>query len=178
MDSPFPGMDPYLEDPAYWEDFHRSFITYLRDALLEALPSNYDARIDQRIRIVDATEHRDVWIDIFHLPERSLVTVIEVLSPSNKSGDGASEFRNKHTDLYSRHVNLLAIDLLPAIPVPLKPSDPDVLLAMGKVFATVYERGRYSGRLRYQSPAPVPLGEQNTSWANGLLRAAGRCRAI
>lgn len=22
MPSPFPGMDPYIEDPAIWEDFH------------------------------------------------------------------------------------------------------------------------------------------------------------
>ena len=27
MPSPFPGMDPYLEDPAIWEEFHHVFIT-------------------------------------------------------------------------------------------------------------------------------------------------------
>ncbi|MBW3540169.1 MAG: DUF4058 family protein [Planctomycetes bacterium] len=28
MSSPFPGMDPYLEDPAFWPDFHSTFINY------------------------------------------------------------------------------------------------------------------------------------------------------
>ena len=26
MQSPFPGMDPYLESPAFWSDFHSTFI--------------------------------------------------------------------------------------------------------------------------------------------------------
>ena len=49
MPSPFPGMDPYLEDPAFWSDFHSSFITYWRDALADLLPDNYDARLDERV---------------------------------------------------------------------------------------------------------------------------------
>jgi hypothetical protein len=28
MASPFPGMDPYLEDRAHWPDFHATFINY------------------------------------------------------------------------------------------------------------------------------------------------------
>jgi hypothetical protein len=30
-------MDPYLEDPGIWMDFHQSFITYLRDFLNDRL---------------------------------------------------------------------------------------------------------------------------------------------
>ena len=30
MPSPYPGMDPYLEDPAFWSDFHDGFIVYWR----------------------------------------------------------------------------------------------------------------------------------------------------
>ncbi|WP_369016122.1 DUF4058 family protein [Armatimonas sp.] len=26
MPSPFPGMDPYLEDRGVWEDFHTTFL--------------------------------------------------------------------------------------------------------------------------------------------------------
>ena len=29
MPSPFPGMDPYLEDPWLWPDFHLSFMVSL-----------------------------------------------------------------------------------------------------------------------------------------------------
>ncbi len=33
MASPFPGMDPYLETPAFWNDFHASFLVYWSDML-------------------------------------------------------------------------------------------------------------------------------------------------
>jgi hypothetical protein len=60
----------------------------------------------------ETEEERDVWLEVLHLPERSLVTAIEVLSPSNKSGEGAVEYRHKRTELYRRHVNLVELDLL------------------------------------------------------------------
>lgn len=37
MASPFPGMDPYLEQ--HWGDVHPSFITYARDQLQPHLAS-------------------------------------------------------------------------------------------------------------------------------------------
>ena len=36
MKSPFPGMDPYLEQ--HWGDVHQAFVTYLRDSLQPQLP--------------------------------------------------------------------------------------------------------------------------------------------
>jgi Protein of unknown function (DUF4058) len=47
----FPGVDPYLEDPAFWRDFHESFIIYARDAIRGQLPDNYDVRVDERINL-------------------------------------------------------------------------------------------------------------------------------
>src|SRR5262245_32508371 len=52
MNSPFPGMDPYLEHPGYWRDFRQSFITYWRDWLLDHLPDHYSVRIDERMGVV------------------------------------------------------------------------------------------------------------------------------
>src|SRR6516165_6285746 len=52
MATPFPGMDPYLEHPGYWRDFHQSFITYWRDWLLDKLPDHYEVRIDDRLGVV------------------------------------------------------------------------------------------------------------------------------
>jgi hypothetical protein len=63
MPSPFPGMDPYLEDPAFWSDFHASFITYWRDALSDCLPDNYEARIDEKVRLVEVTPPRRKLIE-------------------------------------------------------------------------------------------------------------------
>jgi Protein of unknown function (DUF4058) len=53
MSSPFPGMDPYLENPAIWSDFHASFVTYWRDALLDCLPDHYEVRIDEKVSLVE-----------------------------------------------------------------------------------------------------------------------------
>ena len=55
MPSPFPGMDPYLESPRYWQDFHESFITYAREELQPQLPPRYRALIGARL-VVEATE--------------------------------------------------------------------------------------------------------------------------
>jgi hypothetical protein len=207
MTSPFPGMDPYLEDPAFWEDFHRRFITAVADALLRDLPDGYDAHMDERVRLVEAApdgdrtrlpdvsvdatdapagvrtataspataagtagsvavlmesihEQRDVWIEIVHLPERSLVTAIEVLSPTNKSGDGYVEYRTKRMDFIARRANLVELDLLLggrrlAFRQPLPPAD---------YYAFVTRPGRlpyvdvHPWSLRDRLPAvPVPL---------------------
>ena len=49
MPSPFPGMDPFLEDPAVFPDLHDSLITYLREALNATLPPPYFAGIASRV---------------------------------------------------------------------------------------------------------------------------------
>lgn len=51
MPSPFPGMDPYLENPEIFPDFHDSMITYLRESLQANLPAPYFAAIGRRIWI-------------------------------------------------------------------------------------------------------------------------------
>jgi Protein of unknown function (DUF4058) len=55
MSSPFPGMDPYLEHPAHWCDFHATFIACWRDALRATLPGHYSARIGERVYLVETS---------------------------------------------------------------------------------------------------------------------------
>lgn len=62
MPSPFPGMDPYLEQSGAWGDFHLEFISCLRSTLRRQLPSNYNARIQERVTVIESLE----------LPPRSL----------------------------------------------------------------------------------------------------------
>jgi hypothetical protein len=47
MLSPFPGMNPYLEDHDLWPDFHGSFLIELRSQLNLVLPKGYVARWDR-----------------------------------------------------------------------------------------------------------------------------------
>src|SRR5438874_6255874 len=47
MPSPFPGMDPYLEQ--FWGDIHHALITYARDQLQGVLPGDLRARVEERV---------------------------------------------------------------------------------------------------------------------------------
>src|SRR6516162_10263588 len=47
MKSPFPGMDPYLEQR--WRDVHHNIITFAQGALNEALPDGLIARVEERV---------------------------------------------------------------------------------------------------------------------------------
>ena len=54
----------------------------------------------------------DCYLEIRDVEERRLVTAIEVLSPTNKRGPGAEEFRKKRQELLSGEAHYLEIDLL------------------------------------------------------------------
>ncbi len=47
MPSPFPGMDPYLEQ--HWGDIHHALVTYARDRLRDFLPGDLVARLEERV---------------------------------------------------------------------------------------------------------------------------------
>lgn len=59
-----------------------------------------------------SVEVRESWIEIYHLPEMELVTVIEILSPSNKGGSGRADYVAKRDSLIDQRINLAEIDLL------------------------------------------------------------------
>jgi hypothetical protein len=60
MRSPFPGMNPYLEQPAVWQDFHQSLVTRIRDALAGQVRPQFFVRIEESIFIhePDGAERR------------------------------------------------------------------------------------------------------------------------
>lgn len=83
-------------------------------------------------------EHRERFVEIYTLPERKLVTVIEMLSPANKRPNsiGRREYLEKRRQLFETRVNLVEIDLLlqgERMPTnePLPEGDYYVLVARG-----------------------------------------------
>jgi len=48
MQSPFPGMDPYLEHPALWPDVHNSLIAAIRDELTPMVVPRYYVGLERR----------------------------------------------------------------------------------------------------------------------------------
>ncbi len=49
MPSPFPGMDPYLEAPAGWQEFHSRFINTISDFLVPKLRPRYAVHIERYV---------------------------------------------------------------------------------------------------------------------------------
>lgn len=52
MPGPFPGMDPYLEDPRIWESVHHTFIVYAAAALNAVLPPDYIAVVEEWLYVL------------------------------------------------------------------------------------------------------------------------------
>jgi Protein of unknown function (DUF4058) len=156
MKSPFPGMDPYLEQ--HWGDVHSRLIIYISDALQVLLPEGLVARVEERVflepeegfgrsmypdvRVVErspaatAAEPQggialaepltihcpapepltEGFVEIIDVGSGNrVVTVIEVLSPSNKApGDGQKLYLQKQREILQSDANLVEIDLLRA----------------------------------------------------------------
>jgi hypothetical protein len=207
MPSRFPGVDPYLESQDFWPDFHATFINYWREALAELLPDAYEARIDERVNLVEVhprpstrriepdvaltrrgqgepgvmvlsapaglttveavtvpllveEEDSETYIQVLHRPGRTLVAVLELLSPSNKEDPGFTLYRAKRNALLRHPVHLVEVDLLrggrrPDLGRPYPAGDYCAIVAPAsqRPDAIVYTWG-----IRQRLPAiPVPL---------------------
>jgi hypothetical protein len=154
MPSPFPGIDPFLEDQGYWKEFHSAFLLWTQYALTERVPDAYEVRIEERLSLnyePDPRPPRETWPDVavlrksgaagsgvptprepvalalprYQLEEviehrieirrrsdRDLVTVIELLSPSNKEAPGDRLYSEKRLEIIHKPVHLVELDLL------------------------------------------------------------------
>jgi hypothetical protein len=179
MPSPFPGIDPYLEGQGYWPDFHLTFINYCREAVADQLPEHYEARLDERVSLVQLAvdeakvvrpdlaivqraapstapwqapqvgaltlepvsvpiatleEVREAYIEILHRPDRTLVAVLELLSPGNKAEPGYGDYLVKRHAILRQPIHLVELDFLIGgrrLPMrrPLPPGDSYALVA-------------------------------------------------
>lgn len=56
MYSPFPGMNPYLENPIFWPEVHHRLITAIADAVEPYIPDRYRVAIEQRTYLSDDSD--------------------------------------------------------------------------------------------------------------------------
>lgn len=56
MNSPFPGMDPYLEHPALWPDVHNRLIAAIADDLSERVAPRYYVGLERRTYLLKADD--------------------------------------------------------------------------------------------------------------------------
>lgn len=64
MPSPFPGMDPWLEDPDVFPDLHNSMIARIRALMTPSLPPGYYASIVNRVYQEDEDWHREPDVNV------------------------------------------------------------------------------------------------------------------
>lgn len=65
------------------------------------------------IPYVTVTEEiRESWIEIHHLPDQTLVAVLELLSPSNKNDLGYREYLARRESIMRQQVHLVELDVL------------------------------------------------------------------
>lgn len=63
MPSPFPGMNPFLESPNQWEDFHNAFVSRLRDSLVPQLGTHYRAKLNELLFVHTEEEYQPLKPD-------------------------------------------------------------------------------------------------------------------
>jgi hypothetical protein len=124
-------MDPYLEGEL-WQEFHQTLATEIRRQLNPLLRPKYVALLEKYYAPDNAIPQMRVIIR--DVAQRRLVTLIEILSPVNKTGDGAFVYHKKRLDIFESTTHLMEIDLLragmrPAAGEPLPDGDYYVLLS-------------------------------------------------
>ena len=116
MPSPFPGMNPYLEQDAVWHAFHQHQCAHCLEYLVPQVRPKYVAKLEAPVYAllpVTVDIERESLIEIRDRQSLELITVIELLSPANKKpGSDREQYLAKRRQYFANGVNLVEIDLL------------------------------------------------------------------
>jgi hypothetical protein len=141
MPSPFPGMNPYLEQEDVWRDFYRCFIVTASAKFQIQLPPGFYARIDlheyyygstdclnspQPDAVVNAKTNgpsavrlsmtdcvRESYFQIHQVKDHEPVTAIKLLGPSIKlPGPHRDQYLVHRNKILRDSINFVEIDLL------------------------------------------------------------------
>lgn len=121
MSSPFPGMDPFLEEDKRWPVFQHHLISCLYQAILPGLVDRYRARVGQRQYTTEQAlftsiirdTHEEEYIEVRQRSDGRLVTLIEVVSPANKTtNEGKRAYLCKREESRLVRANLVEVDLV------------------------------------------------------------------
>jgi hypothetical protein len=114
-------MDPYLEDEKLWPAFHHQLVSCLYQILLPGLIDRYRARVGQRLYATEQAlftsvvreEHVEEFIEIRQRSDGRLVTLVDVVSPTNKTTrEGREAYMKKRNDCKGGGTSLVEIDLV------------------------------------------------------------------
>jgi hypothetical protein len=109
MPSPFPGMDPYLEDERLWPAFHSHLIQSFNQLLAPGLMDRYVSRIAER----RYGEEQETYVEVRSAADDRLITVLDLISPANKAeGLGRQAYLDRRKQSLAAKASLVEIDLL------------------------------------------------------------------
>ncbi len=140
MKSPFPGMDPFLEDPNIGSDFHHEMLGALRTEIARLVSPNFFVRVEERVYLTEpdftkrqfyvpdvvvikppasveplfGPEIKNRYLEILDAGNREVITTIELVSPINKrrGAPGFDDFWRKRSEIFESQVHWIEIDLL------------------------------------------------------------------
>lgn len=121
MASPFPGMDPYLEDDKRWPAFQPLLVHSLYQMLLPGLMDRYRARVGERLYASEQAlftsivreEHKECFVEVRQRSDGRLITLIEVISPANKlTSEGRRQYLERRAEVRGLNAHLVEIDLV------------------------------------------------------------------
>jgi hypothetical protein len=125
MGNPFPGMNPYLEDANLWPVLHRELVASLEQQLGPGLANRYYSQIGQRRYSISdpptlsgeqqthKAEFAEEFIEIRNRQDGSLVTLVEVLSPANKTTSvGRAPYLEKRKEALAEKAGVVEVDLV------------------------------------------------------------------
>ncbi|HEY1191684.1 MAG TPA: DUF4058 family protein [Gemmata sp.] len=121
MPSPFPGMDPFLETPKLWPAFQHQLLACLYQILLPGLVDRYRARVGTRTYVSEMPlftsiireQFAEEYIEIRNRTDGRLVTLLEVVSPSNKNTPaGRQAYLDARQQALGQKAGIVEIDLV------------------------------------------------------------------
>ncbi len=122
MPSPFPGMNPYLEHPDRWSTVHNRCIVAIADVLTPLLVPRYQVDIEKRIYQFEVHE---AFLEIKEVATGLVITMIEILLPTNKRGQEREKHDKKRQRVLSSRTHLIEIDLIRSgEPLPMTGDEP------------------------------------------------------
>jgi hypothetical protein len=106
MASPLPGMNPFLEQPELWSEFHSRMIVAIADAWDDLLRRTYRVAVEKQ-------EVQERYLAIREGSTGEVITTLKLLSPKNKkAGEGRDAYLQKRQQILTSATHFVEIDLL------------------------------------------------------------------
>jgi hypothetical protein len=114
-------MDPYLEHPKLWPAFQHHLLACLYQVLLPGLVDRYRARVASRTYVSEMPlftsivreEYTEEFIEIRTRTDGRLVTLLEVVSPANKTTPaGRAVYLEKRKEAVAQRAAVVEVDLV------------------------------------------------------------------